>query len=90
MIFKNLSQMKIYSFPLVFVLLFPLFGISQTYGGSAYVRVIDDEGNTRVINAVCSTSIYYNATGAKTCLLNDLKGSLSLDEDFNGPVKYSI
>lgn len=63
--------------------------IAQKYGGSAYVHVKDDEGNSRVLNATESCN-NYNESSAKSSLESKLSRQRRYNEQLNSQIYYSI
>lgn len=59
------------------------------YGGSASARVINDDGETRVINAT-TRCIHETKSAAKSSLKNSLDNYKYSDEDYDSSISYDI
>src|SRR5690554_2285368 len=62
---------------------------AQQYGGSAYVHIKDDKGNTKVLNATVLCN-YSTESLAKSNLKHSLTMQKKYNEEFDSQVYYSI
>ena len=63
--------------------------IAKKYGGSAYVHVKDDEGNSRVLYATVSCN-NDNESSAKSSLMSELSRQRKYNEEFISGITYDI